>query len=106
MQDQPVPDMDVAVRPLGKVSVTVTVPVVEADPLLLTVIVYVAPVCPCVKLPVWVFVIARSGTAIVAVGSLTVSFEVLFSPPPETIAVLVTTVGALVATLTVRVIAG
>ena len=46
MQDQPVPDMDVAVRPLGKVSVTVTVPVVEADPLLLTVIVYVAPVCP------------------------------------------------------------
>ena len=36
---QPVPLIAVAVRPVGKVSVTVTVPLVDALPLLVTVIV-------------------------------------------------------------------
>ena len=40
------------------------------------------------------------------VGSLAVSFEVLISPPPETVAVLVTLAGALAATFTVSVRAG
>jgi hypothetical protein len=39
------------------------------------------------------------------VTSLAVSFVVLVSPPPETVAVFVTEVGALLATLTVIVIA-
>jgi len=39
----------------------VTVPDVAPLPLLFTVIVYVAPVCPCVKFPVCDFVMLRSG---------------------------------------------
>ncbi len=39
VQVQPVPLMAVAVRPVGRVSVTVTVPLVETEPLLVTVIV-------------------------------------------------------------------
>ena len=38
VQLHPVPDMAVPVRPAGRLSVTVTVPVVEAKPLLVTVI--------------------------------------------------------------------
>ena len=42
----------VAVRPLGRVSVKVRVPAVEPGPLgLATVMVYVSPVSPWVKLP-------------------------------------------------------
>ncbi len=44
VQVQPVPLMAVAVKPEGRTSVTVTIPVVEAKPLFVTVIVYVAPV--------------------------------------------------------------
>jgi hypothetical protein len=44
--------MAVAVKPVGSVSVTVTVPLVAAVPVFLAVSVYVAPVCPCVKFPV------------------------------------------------------
>ena len=51
VQLHPVPLMAVAVKPVGSVSVTVTAPLVEALPLLVTVIVYCAPVCPCVKSP-------------------------------------------------------
>ena len=40
------------------------------------------------------------------VGSLAVSFVVFVSPPPETVAVLVTIAAALFATFTVSVIAG
>ena len=39
VQLHPVPLMAVAVKPLGKVSVTVTVPLVGPEPMLLTVIV-------------------------------------------------------------------
>ena len=39
-------------------------------------------------------------------GSVAVSFPVLLSPPPETVAELVTLEGALFATFTVKVIAG
>ena len=106
MQVQPVPDIEVAVRPVGSVSVTVTVPVVEAKPPLDTMIAYVAPVWPWLKLPVWVLVMVRSGIWPMVVRSLAVSFEVLNSPPPETVAVFVMIDEALLATLTVRVIDG
>ena len=46
---------------VGKLSVTVTAPLVGPLPLLVTVIVYTAPVCLCVKLPVWLLAIVRSG---------------------------------------------
>ncbi len=58
------------------------------------------------KLPVWLLVMVMSETGTVAVGSLAESFEVLTSPPPETVTVLVIVAGALGATLTVRVIGG
>src|SRR5437899_2668065 len=67
-----------------------------------------APLWPCVKFPEWVFAIVRSGDKVVriVVGSFAVLLPVLVSPPPETVAVLVTVTGALLATLTVRVMGG
>ncbi len=58
------------------------------------------------KLPVWLFVIVMSGINVTLVRSLAVSFEVLISPPPDTVAELVMLAGAFEATLTVRVIEG
>ena len=56
----PVPLIDTRVIPAGTVSVTVTVPLVEPAPAAFpTVTLYVAPVCPCVKLPACVLAIAR-----------------------------------------------
>src|ERR1051326_144643 len=105
---QPVPFIDVAVRPAGRVSVTVTVAVVGPRPLLLTMIEYAAPVCPWVKLPVWVLLTVRSGTnaRLMVVRSVAESLRVLVSPPPETATELVTEDAALLATFTVKVIAG
>ncbi len=72
--------------------------------MLLTVIVYVAPVCPWVKLPVWVFVTVRSGAvADTVVESVAVSLLVLVSPPPLTLTLLTSGLPALAATLTVSV---
>jgi hypothetical protein len=66
--------------------VTVTVPVVGEVPTLLTAIAYV-PVAPTVKLPVWLFAMARLGATTV-VGSVAVGEFV--APPPLAVAVLVT----------------
>ena len=85
---------------------TVIAPLVAAVPELVTVIVYVAPVWPCVKLPVCVFVIVRSGPPTIVATSVAVLLVVLLSPPPETVAVLVTLAGAVAATVTVSVSAG
>jgi hypothetical protein len=110
VQVHPVPLIAVAVSPEGNVSTTVTVPDVGPDPPLLTVRVYVAPVWPCVKLPLCVFVRVRSGRRgaedVTVVASEAVLLAVFASPPPETVAVLVTPDGALVATVTVTVMAG
>src|SRR5271166_6087054 len=95
--------MAVAVRPVGSVSATVTAAVVGPVPLLVTVIVYVAPVCPWVKLPVCDLVTVRSGNCTIVVGSVAVSLDVLVSPPPDTVAVFVTLAGALDAAFTVTV---
>ena len=55
VQLQPVPSIAVAVRPLGSVSTTVTMPLDPPVPVLEARIVYCAPVCPWVKLPAWLF---------------------------------------------------
>ncbi len=71
--------------------------------MLLTEIVYCAPVWPCVKLPVWDLSIARL-MLLIAVGSSSVLG--VGSPPPETVPELVTLAGALLATSTVSVMSG
>src|SRR5215470_3261908 len=105
VQLHPVPLMAVAVSPVGKVSVTVTAPLVGPVPTLLTLTAYVAPVCPCVKLPLCDFAIASFGVSagLMVVGSLALSLLVLVSPPPETLAALVTEAAAFPATFTVKV---
>ena len=85
---------------------TVLPPDVAPAPLLCTVSVYVAAICPCVKLPMCVFAIVRSGPGTIVVGSLAVSLVASSSPPPDTVARLVTLAGAFPATLTVRMIDG
>ena len=64
MQLQPEPLIEVAVSPDGRVSVTFTVPLVDWLPTFFTVMVYWAPVCPCVKLPECVLVMVRSGAEV------------------------------------------
>ena len=49
MQLQPFPLMAVAVNPVGRASVTTTVPLVETVPVFATVTEYAAPVWPRVK---------------------------------------------------------
>jgi hypothetical protein len=99
--------MAVAVKPAGRVSVIVTVPLVASAPVFLAVSVYAAPICPCVKFPVCDLVRVRMGAVellMMVVGSETVPLELL--PPPDTAAVFVTLAGALPATFTVSVMAG
>src|SRR5881397_1901219 len=62
-----------------------------------------AAVCPRVKLPAWVFEIVRSGWSMF-VRSLSLLLTMLTSPPPDTVTLLVTLAGALLATVTVKVI--
>jgi len=92
---QPVPVIAVVVRLAGNVSMTVTVPAVGPGPMLFAVNVYVAPVSPRPKLPVWLLVIVRSGarTLIEAVAVLPVppftalTFTVVFTLFPAMVAV-------------------
>jgi len=65
---------------------TVTGADVAALPLFVTVIVYVAPLWHCAKLPMCVLAIARSGSCTMVVVSLEESFVVAISPPPVTLA--------------------
>ena len=62
-QVHPVPLSAVAVSPLGIVSVTVTVPLVDALPELPTTIVYM-PLPPTLKLLLWLFEIVRFGAPV------------------------------------------
>src|SRR2546427_177518 len=106
VQVQAVPPIAVAVKPAGNVSVIVTVPEVAVPPLSATAIVYVAPLWPWTKLPEWLLVMVRSGGGLMLVTSLAVSLAVLVSPPPETVAALVTEAGALPAPFTPTGVAG
>src|SRR3989304_2004232 len=106
VQLQSVPLNAVAVSEAGSVSITVTVSLVAPEPTLLTASVLVAPVCPWVKFPLCALLMVRSGNWLIVVGSLAELLVVFVSPPPDTVAVLVTLEGALEATFTVRGIAG
>ena len=88
---------------------TVTVPLLAAPPALCTVIAYVAPLCPAVKVPACVFVRVRSGPVLpvlIVVTSLAVLLLGLTSPPPDTLAVFVSVGGGLAAMSTVSVSGG
>jgi hypothetical protein len=108
VQLHPVPLSAVAVNPLGSESVTVTTPLVVAVPPLETVMLYEAPFWPWLKFPLWDFVTRKSGAGAgaIVVTSVATLLVVFVSPPPVTVAELVTLDGALPATLTVSVSAG
>ncbi len=76
---QPAPVAALNVKPVGRVSVTVTVPEVATFPALVTAIVYV-PVCPAVNGPTCDFAIASDALPASVVGSVAVG--VLIAPPP------------------------
>src|SRR5258708_1857772 len=68
--DHPVPVPLANVSPVGSVSVTVIVPVVAANPPLVTTSENCAPCCACVKLPVWLLAMVRSGARLVKLNVL------------------------------------
>ena len=65
-----------------------------------------SPESPCLNVPEWVPATVRSINCAMVVGSLAVLLAGSTSPPPETVAVLVTLAGASSATLTVSVRGG
>ena len=89
-QVQPVPETAVAVRPTGRVSVTVTsVPLVAPLPTLFAVRLNVTEL-PGVKVPaVCVLVRVRSGVPTTVIASLAESLARLVSPPPPTVTLFV-----------------
>jgi len=100
-QFQPVPVADANVKPVGRVSVSVSVPDVGEVPLFVTLSVYV-PVAPITKFPVCEPFAVSAGAPFTVVGSVAVGeFE---APPPVALAVLVTLGYAVAITLTVSVI--
>src|SRR6202521_1086564 len=93
------------VSPADIVSVTWT-PVAFEGPRLLAVIVNVT-FEPMMTVPLLaVLLIAISARDVTVVGSLAVSFAMLTSLPPDTVAVLVSDTGAVCSTVTVIVMAG
>ena len=99
----PVPAIDTKLKPDGIVSVTVTVPLVPAEAPFDTVIVYVAPACPCVKFPACVLLMLTTGRAMMVVESVALAVA---DPPPDTPTLFTCGEVALAATFTVTVIAG
>src|ERR1700694_5144822 len=93
------------VSPAGSWSVTWT-PVAFEGPRLLAVIVNVTFDPTTQLLPFADLATAMSASDAMLVGSLAVSFAVLTSLPPDTVAELVTHTGALCRTVTVMTIAG
>ena len=102
---QPVPAIDARVSPTGSVSVTVTVPAVgPAVAALLTAIVYVAPFCPCAKLPTCdLATVSAAGLGLITVESDALAVA---DPPPDTLAEFTSGEAAVAATFTVTVIPG
>jgi hypothetical protein len=96
-----VPDAETKPKLAFSVSVTMVVPVAGAEPTLLTAIMK-TPLVPAVKLPVWDFVMERSG-AVLGV-TVTVSVEVAVGEPVvAAVAVFMMLAGAVKATAVVRV---
>ena len=104
MQFQLVPAIEVAVRPVGNPSVTVTVPLVGPAPAWFdTVTVYVAFAWPCVKLPLCVLPMLSTGLRMIVVESVVLAPA---EPPPDTLTEFTSGDVALEATFTVTVIVG
>jgi hypothetical protein len=107
VQVHPSPAAAVAVSAVGRVSLTVTIPLVDPAVLAFETARMKVPVWPGTKLPECTFTKDRSGgTVLMLTVSEALSLVGVTSPPPLTVAVLVTEAGALGATFTVRVIAG
>src|SRR5208283_4031658 len=81
-QVQPVPDMVVAVRPEGRASVRLTVPIVGPVPLFVTVMEYCAADCPWAKFPPCDFETVRSGTFVLLCGAKTKMARSAVGDPP------------------------
>src|SRR5262249_18271452 len=79
---QPGPAIAVAVRPAGRVSVTVTGPEVGAAPTFVATTGNLAPVRPPTKLPSWDLAIVMSGTRVGEAGAMALLFVGVCSPPP------------------------
>jgi hypothetical protein len=78
---QPDPAIDTSVKPAGTVSLTVTTPLVGTAPAWFdSVNVYVAPIWPKVKLPVCVFVTARTGVVNVVCNTGNVTPAIVMLP--------------------------
>src|SRR2546423_1239390 len=101
-QLQPVPLKSVTVRPVGGFSVTVTVePSVAPSPAFVTDKVYVSPLSPWRKVPLWLLVISRAGFCTIVVGSSSSDHGLVAQPRPSTSALLVTFAAAFLLTSTV-----
>jgi hypothetical protein len=85
-QLHPVPVIAVAVRLEGRESARLTVPTVAPVPLLVTVMEYCAPLCPCAKLPLCDFVTVKSGTFVPLCGVSTKTARSACGVPPPQLA--------------------
>lgn len=83
-QVHPVPVIAVGVMLEGRESAKLTVPAVAPVPLLVTVIKYCAPLCPCEKFPLCDFVTVKSGTFVPLCGvSTKIARSACGVPPPQ-----------------------
>src|SRR5438552_139305 len=103
---QPVPLAAVGVSPAGSVDRKSVVQGKGPEPGVLPVTVKVSAASPWRKVPAWLLAVVSAATGLMVVGSLAVSLAVFSSPPPATVAVLVSLVGALLAQMRVRVRGG
>ena len=101
----PLPAIDTRVIPDGTVSVTITGPLVGPAPAVFdTTTLYIAPFCPCAKLPVCPFhILSTGGFRRIVVLSLVL---LPADPPPDTDTEFDRGVAAFDATSTVTVIGG
>src|SRR5262249_31353971 len=103
--DQPGAVSAVAVSEAGSVSVTLTTPAVAPGPGFCTVIAKL-PVPPAWNCAGWVLKMVRSAGCVMVTLSVDELLPVFSSPPPDTVAVLLTMPVALAATLTLITMAG
>ncbi len=101
----PEPVIEATVMPAGGCSVTVTVPLLAAPPILETVTTN-EPASPCRNVPPETFEMLRSGPEETAAAATAVLLRRFPSPPPERVTLLVKTLGAFSATATLTAIGG
>src|SRR5205085_6916675 len=92
---------ELSVQPVGKVSTTVVVPFVLLLAMMLWAVIWIAPVEPCVKVPVCAGVTVTSGAGSTIIRSPFELTPVVIALPVIT-AVLVTVAGAVAVALTLK----